>query len=88
MQISDEQMNRLQDELQQSRRAQQAYDLYIKKHIETVTKSIYESIEACSITDTETLIGLKGLLSAIRSLERSVLNDIDTGRLAKETLEK
>lgn len=78
----------LSTEVQRARRAKQAYDLYIKEHVDNVVKNIYESIEACSISDTDTLINLKGLLTAIRSLERSVLSDIDTGRMAEAVLEK
>lgn len=88
MSITDFEAEKLSGELQRARRARQAYDLYIRQHIEDVIKNIYDSIEACSISDVKTLCDLKGLLTAIRSLERSVLNDIDTGRLAEARLEK
>lgn len=79
---------KLSIEVQRARRAEQAYNLYVREHIDNVVKNVYESIEACSISDTDTLLTLKGLLTAIRSLERSVLNDIDTGRMAEAILEK
>jgi len=88
MQITEYEAERLPAEIQRARRARQAYDLYIKEHIDNVVASIYSSIESCSVSDTDTLITLKGLLTAIRSLERSVLSDIDTGRMAETILEK
>ena len=88
MQITESEAARLNSEIQQARRAKHAYDSYIKEHVDSVISNIYESIEACSISDTDTLVNLKGLLTAIRSLERSVLNDIDTGRMAEAILEK
>lgn len=88
MQITESEAERLSAELQRARRAKQAYDLYIKEHVDSVVTNIYDSIESCSISDTDTLVNLKGLLAAIRSLERSVLSDIDTGRMAEAILEK
>lgn len=88
MQTTESEAEILSAEIQRARRAKQAYDLYIKEHIDNVVTNIYDSIESCSISDTDTLVNLKGLLTAIRSLERSVLSDIDTGRMAEAILEK
>lgn len=88
MTLSDEQTAQLNSEISRARRAKQAYDVYVKEHIDIVVKNVYDGIEACSIVDTATLASLKGLLSAIRSLENSILSDIDTGIMAEATLEK
>lgn len=88
MQATESEAEILSAEIQRARRAKQAYDLYIKEHIDSVVTNIYDNIESCSISDTDTLVNLKGLLTAIRSLERSVLSDIDTGRMAEAILEK
>ena len=77
----------LAEELARARRAKQAYDIYVKDHIDTTVKKIYEGIESCSVVDTQLLCELKSLLSAVRGLERSILNDIDTGVLAEKMLE-
>lgn len=75
-------------EVAKGNRAKTAYDLYIKEHIDVTVKNIYDGIESCHVADVDTLQTLKGLLSAIRGLERSILNDIDTGRMAAIALEK
>lgn len=87
MALSEEQKAQLNNEISRSRRARQAYDVYVKEHISIVVDKIYASIEACSVADIDTLKELKGLLTAIRSLESSILSDIDTGRMAEATLE-
>lgn len=87
MALTDEQVAQLSNEIAQARKARQAYELYIKDHISTTVDNIYAGIESCASNDSVTLSTLKGLLTAVRGLERSVLNDIDTGALAEATLE-
>lgn len=87
MTLSEKQKTQLNGEISRARRAKQAYDVYVKEHVAIVVDKIYASIEACSIADVDTLKELKGLLIAIRSLESSILSDIDTGKMAEATLE-
>lgn len=78
----------LEAELSLGRHAEQAYNLYVKAHIERTVINVYKEIENCSVADIETLQKLKGLLTAIRGLESSILSDIDTGKMAAIALEK
>ena len=78
----------LEAELLLGRRAEQAYNLYVKAHIDRTVLNVYTEIENCSVSDLETLQKLKGLLTAIRGLESSILSDIDTGKMAAIALEK
>jgi hypothetical protein len=78
----------LEAELALGRRAEQAYNLYVRAHIERTVLNVYSEIENCSVADLETLQKLKGLLTAIRGLESSILSDIDTGKMAAIALEK
>lgn len=84
----DREIAQLQAEVLLGIKAKNAYDSYIKNHIETIVKNIYENIENCLTTDTETLISLKNLLAAVRGLETSVLSDIESGNMAKQQLEE
>lgn len=84
--IGKDELIQLHTEVQLGHKAEQAYNVYVKAHIEKVVVNIYTQIENCSVSDTETLVKLKGLLSAIRGLESSISNDIDTGRLAEKQL--
>lgn len=87
MALTDQQRAQLSDEVRLGRQAQQAYDVYVKRHIDSTVQNIYEGIEVLSVTQKEELIELKGLLTAIRGLEMSVLRDIETGKLAAIQLE-
>ena len=78
----------LEAELLLGRRAEQAYNLYVKAHIDRTVLNVYTEIENCSVSDLDTLQKLKGLLTAIRGLESSILSDIDTGKMAAIALEK
>jgi len=88
MALSDEQYSILNNEVAKSKRAEQAYNLFIKEHIEITVKQIYDGIEQCSIGDAPMLLKLKSALSALRGLESSVLSAIESGKLARITLEQ
>lgn len=87
MSLTESQISQLNNEVRIGRLAQQAYDLYVKQHIDIAVANVYTGIENCSIVDKEALIELKGLLTAVRGLEVSILNDIETGKLAALQLE-
>lgn len=88
MSLSDAQLNQLHIEIAESKAAEQAYNLFIKSHIDKTVAQIYDGIEQCATTDVDALQKLKIALSAIRGLESSVQNTIESGKIANLTLEK
>ena len=88
MSLSDDQMHILHIEVAHSKSAKQAYDLFIKDHVDVTVKQLYMAIDNCSVSDIDSLRNLKFALSAIRGLESSVLNIIESGKLAILTLEQ
>lgn len=82
-----EQLYKLQDEISLGGRAQNAYDIYVKQHIEKVRTQLYESFCSADLSDEEVL-QLKRLASAINGLETSILSDIEGAKIATIQLNK
>lgn len=82
-----ENLYKLQDEISLGGRAQNAYDLYVKQHIEKIRTQIFESFSSADISDEEVL-KLKRLAMAINGLETSILSDIEGAKIATIQLNK
>ena len=85
--ISDEEIAQLTSEIHRAECAKTAYDVYIKEHIGIVTRQLFEEFSNTSVENMDKVMEIKRLQSAVKSLEISILNDIDTGKLAAARLE-
>ena len=78
--------DKLRDEVALAGRARKAYELFIKGFIEQKREDLFEVFCDLQNTDTEGLIEVKRMLSAINALEMDVRNVLDTGKLAQTML--
>lgn len=85
--MNSEEQFKLQDEIARGGRAQQAYDLYLKDHFETVRKQLFDSFCRPDVDDENTL-NIKKLALAINGLENSIMSDIDNAKVALKQLEE
>lgn len=76
----------LQKQIDLGVRAQNAYDGYIREHITVCKQKIFAQLEVTQLD--ESVLRLKRLLDALIGLEKSVINDIDNGKIAKQQIEE
>ena len=78
----------LENEQLLGNRAQRAYDEFIKPFIEDKRRILFEAFQAIRISDTDDLMEVKRMLSAIDALDIEIRTVIDTGKLASESLKQ
>jgi len=69
-------------------RAQHAYDQFIKPFIEDKRMTLFHAFQSVRISDTDDLMEIKRMLSAIDALDIEIRTVIDTGKLASESLKE
>jgi hypothetical protein len=77
----------LNKELERGARAQSVYD-EVKDRIEVIRSNLHTKWEDSGTFDTKGREQAWYMLKALNELQRSFLEDIDTGKLAKAQLEK
>jgi len=77
---------KLKDEIRLADSARHAYNAYLESYFAKERLSIFSSF-CSSNTDRDTLVTIKHAQMALDSLETSVLQDIETGKLAAIMLE-
>ena len=86
--MSDRELvERLKQELYVSEQAETAYNIYLKQHIAKVTENLFNEFSNTSVENMDRVMEIKRLHAAVKALEVSVLNDIDTGKMAAKQLE-
>lgn len=73
----------LQQEVYQGNKAQVALDSYMNAYFEKFRKNVTERIYNCEFNE---LIDIKNEILAIKALEASIYQDIETGKLANNQL--
>lgn len=84
--MSDD-IGKLNDEIELGNKAYTAYESYIKDHIYRVTLQLFEEFSNESVENTARIMEIKRLQAALKGLEVSIKNDIDTGKMASIQLE-
>lgn len=75
----------LQDDLDRGRRAQNAYDSYLKDHFMVIRTQLFNAF--CNPeASLDELSNLKGLSMAIAGLETSIFADIENAKVAAKHL--
>jgi len=72
----------LKDEMALGHKAEAAYEGYVKDHVAYTNQRLYQEFLSTSVTETDRILEIKRLQSALRGLEISILNDIETGKMA------
>ena len=85
--MNEDQLAQLELEAAIGRRAKSAYDGYLKEYVEIQNKELYERFISDSVS-TQEAINIKISQSAFNALERGILSDIETGKLAEIQLGK
>lgn len=67
------------------KKAQQAYDLYLKDYFTRCREGLFSNFIEASMDDDQ-IIGLKRVTDALVALETSVQTDIQNGQLAEAEL--
>jgi hypothetical protein len=80
-----DEMVKLQDEVNLGNKARGAYTGYVKDFIERTSAELYQEFVIAS--DDELSLSVKRKHDALMSLENSILRDIETGSLAAKQLE-
>lgn len=78
----------LQRNIREGDNAQKAYDLYNKAFIERSKARIFEAIEALSLEDDRGLLKLKLMLHGVKSLEDSILSEIESRDFALKQIKE
>lgn len=84
--MSNQDTNKLRAEVANGQRVEKLYDQYAKEFIDIYNNKCYERFKAVAITDNNELVNIKMLQVALATLEKVMLQDIQTGKLAKEQL--
>jgi hypothetical protein len=69
------------EQIRKSRIAQDAYTAYFKDYVETRRQNLFEAFVHCA-NDPEELMSIKYLSDALTALESSMVQDIESGKLA------
>ena len=85
--MNEEHLEIIEREIEYGKKANTAYDLYIKDFIDDARNRIFEAFEELNISDTDGLLQLKLMQSSIKALEDSVLSDIESKKLAEKQLQ-
>ena len=78
----------LLDEISLGDRARHAYESYVKEYIEQVNLNLFNEFSSSSVENIDRVLEIKRLQSAVKGLETSILQDIETGKLALISLEQ
>lgn len=79
-------IKKLRDEVAFGHAVQKLYDQYAKDFIDSYNRKCYESFTKLGIADQQELVNIKMLQISLTTLEKTMLNDIQTGKLAQEQL--
>jgi hypothetical protein len=77
----------LVEQVRKSRLAQDAYDGYFKEYVEIRRQNILDAFVHCD-NDPEELMRIKYLSDALTALEHSMMQDIESGKLASIDLNR
>lgn len=81
-------MNDLEHVSALGNRAQHAYDSYIKDFVHNQLQEAHNAFLACPENNTDEVMAVKRLSSALIQLELMVLREIEEGKLARRQIEK
>ena len=68
------------------RRAQQAFDSYLKEYFQHCRERLFENFMSANLPQ-ENVLGMKAVADALMALETAVQTDIENGQLAAKELE-
>ncbi len=88
MALTDQQKDQLSAEQLEGGKAQRVYDEYIDEFCERRRLGLFQAFRDLPLTDTENLMEVKRMLSAIDALEADILTVIQTGKMASISLNK
>jgi len=82
------QREQLEQEQIVGRRANTAYDTFIKSFIQSKKDMLLESFVTCGIGEVETILEIKRTLYVLDALNIDIKTLIDTGKMASQSLNK
>lgn len=77
--------DKLRKAIDRGNRAERAYDLYIKEHIEETRKRLFNTFCSGQLSDSELMV-LRDFATCITGLEAAVMADIDGAKIASKQL--
>lgn len=78
----------LHDEVARGKRASDAYNSYVKEHLDKTQERLFEAFVHLHPQDDAAIKHVKYLASAVEGLRSTILQDIETGTLARKQLEE
>jgi len=82
--LNDDQIAHLENEVDQGKKAQHAYNGYFQKYYEDKCSELYARF--LSSETNEEAENIRGVLTAINEINENLLQTIETGNLAKKQL--
>lgn len=86
--MTNEELEKLDDEVKWGQHARSAYDNYLKHIFDQQNEYAITQFKAIDARKTEDLLVLKYLIDSISTIENAVLSDISTGKMALKQLEQ
>lgn len=86
MKLTPEQVEQLQVEQVLGKKAKNVYDTYIQDFCKAKRDILFESFRALPLSAEEDLMEIKRMLYAVDTLEEEIVSQIQTGKMASQTL--
>ena len=88
MKLTPEQREQLEVERSKGNLARNAYEAYIKSFVEAKRAVLFEAFRNLPLTAEDDLLEVKRMLFAIDQLELEITQEIQTGQMASEPVNK
>lgn len=85
--MNENEQDILEQEVESARRAEQAYNLYLKEYIRLQNEFLFAKFIDPN-TSSEEAIAIRHTQRAFNALQEGILQDIETGKLATISLNK